>query len=211
MVSHPLTTGALFLVIGMLYERRHTRQIDDFGGIWKSAPMLTALFLIAMFAGIGLPGLLRVRRRVPRRWSARSPSHRWWAVVATTGVILAAVYMLWMFQRVFTGVPEGENATMHDVIAPRDRRRGAAARAVSLFIGLYSKPVIDRVEPTVKCVMRNFEREDRLQAAEAGPGPPPRGRGVNGVRSHDRGRHHHSRRRLVRDRADRHAWSRPAS
>ena len=55
MVSHPLTTGALFLVIGMLYERRHTRQIDAFGGIWKSAPKLTALFLIAIFAGIGLP------------------------------------------------------------------------------------------------------------------------------------------------------------
>ena len=83
MVSHPLTTGALFLVVGMLYERRHTREIAEFGGIWKSAPVLAALFLVATFAGIGLPGFSGLRRRVPRRCSARSSCHRWWAIVAT--------------------------------------------------------------------------------------------------------------------------------
>ena len=73
MLSHPLTTGSLFLVVGMLYERRHTREISEFGGIWKSAPVLTALFLVATFAGIGLPGFsgfvgefLAAGRCVPR-------------------------------------------------------------------------------------------------------------------------------------------------
>jgi NADH-quinone oxidoreductase subunit M len=156
MVSHPLTTGALFLVIGMLYERRHTRQIDAFGGIWSSAPKLTALFLIAMFAGVGLPafsGFVGEFLSLLGTFAA----HRWWAVVATSGVILGAVYMLWMFQRVFTGVPEGENATMADANG-RELLVVVPLLALSLFIGLYPKPVLDRVEPTVKCVMRNFEQ-----------------------------------------------------
>ena len=155
MVSHPLTTGALFLVIGMLYERRHTRQIDQFGGIWKSAPKLTAMFLVAMFAGIGLPAFSGFVGEFLALLGTFAV-HRWWGIVATTGVILGAVYMLWMFQRVFTGVPEGENAEMADangaemlIVVP--------LLALSLFIGLYPKPVLDRIEPTVKCVMRSFE------------------------------------------------------
>ena len=94
-------------------------------------------------------------------------AHRWWAVVATTGVILGAVYMLWMFQRVFTGVPEGENATMADANG-RELLVVIPLLALSLFIGLYPKPVLDRVEPTVKCVMSNFEQhaEFALPAVE---------------------------------------------
>jgi NADH-quinone oxidoreductase subunit M len=160
MVSHPLTTGALFLVIGMLYERRHTRMIDQFGGIWKSAPILTALFLIAMFAGIGLPGFSGFVGEFLSLLGTFT-IHRWYAVVATVGVILGAVYMLWMFQRVFTGVPEGENATMSDVNL-REVLVVVPLLALSLFIGLYSKPVLDRIEPTTKCVMANFERETHL-------------------------------------------------
>jgi NADH-quinone oxidoreductase subunit M len=76
-------------------------------------------------------------------------------------VILGAVYMLWMFQRVFTGVPEGDNATMTDATG-REMLIVVPLLALSLFLGLYSKPVIDRVEPTVKCVMRTFERETSL-------------------------------------------------
>lgn len=167
MVSHPLTTGALFLVVGMLYERRHTRQIDEFGGIWKSAPKLTALFLVATFAGIGLPafsGFVGEFLSLLGTFAA----HRWWAVVATTGVILGAVYMLWMFQRVFTGVPEGENATMADANG-RELLVVGPLLALSLFIGLYPQPVLDRVEPTVKCVMQNFEKraDIALPAAHA--------------------------------------------
>jgi NADH-quinone oxidoreductase subunit M len=157
MLSHPLTTGALFLVVGMLYERRHTRQIDDFGGIWKSAPILTACFLIATFAGIGLPGFSGFVGEFLALVGAFL-SHRWWAIVATAGVILAAVYMLWMFQRVFTGVPEGENAKLKDV-SVREVVVVAPLLALSLFIGLYPKPVIDRVEPTVERVMANFRHK----------------------------------------------------
>jgi NADH-quinone oxidoreductase subunit M len=160
MVSHPLTTGSLFLVVGMLYERRHTRQIDQFGGIWKSAPKLTALFLIALFAGIGLPAFSGFVGEFLSLLGAFI-AHRWWAVVATTGVILGAVYMLWMFQRVFTGVPEGENATMADANG-RELLVVIPLLALSLFIGIYPKPVIDRVEPTVKCALQNFEQHAKF-------------------------------------------------
>jgi NADH-quinone oxidoreductase subunit M len=160
MVSHPLTTGSLFLVIGMLYERRHTRMIDDFGGIWRSAPKITTLFLVATFAGIGLPGFSGFVGEFLSLLGAFT-IHRWWAVVATTGVILGAVYMLWMFQRVFTGVPEGENAELKDANG-RELFVVVPLLALSLFIGLYPKPVLDRIEPTAKCVMRTFERETDL-------------------------------------------------
>jgi NADH-quinone oxidoreductase subunit M len=157
MVSHPLTTGALFLVIGMLYERRHTREINAFGGIWRSAPILTALFLVAMFAGIGLPGFSGFIGEFLSLLGTFI-AHRWWAVVATTGVIFAAVYMLWMFQRVFTGAPEGENEKVRDVTV-REVVVVAPLLAASLFLGLYPKPVLDRVEPTVQRVIHNFERK----------------------------------------------------
>ncbi len=142
-------------VIGMLYERRHTREISDFGGIWKSAPVLTAFFLVATFAGIGLPGFSGFVGEFLALVGAFLV-HRWWAIVATAGVILAAVYMLWMFQRVFTGVPEGENAKLHDV-SIREIAVVAPLLALSLFIGIYPKPVIDRVEPTVERVMAEFK------------------------------------------------------
>jgi NADH-quinone oxidoreductase subunit M len=161
MLSHPLTTGSLFLVVGMLYERRHTREISEFGGIWKSAPVLTALFLVATFAGIGLPGFSGFVGEFLALVGAFL-AHRWWAIVATAGVILAAVYMLWMFQRVFTGVPEGANAKLKDV-SIREVVVVAPLLALSLFIGLYPKPVIDRVEPTVERVIANFRARTDYQ------------------------------------------------
>jgi len=155
MLSHPLTTGSLFLIVGMLYERRHTREISEFGGVWKSAPVLTALFLVATFAGIGLPGFSGFVGEFLALVGAFLAA-RWWAVVATAGVILAAVYMLWLFQRVFTGVPKGVNATLRDV-SIREIVVVAPLLAISLFIGIYPKPVIDRVEPTVERVIAEFK------------------------------------------------------
>jgi NADH-quinone oxidoreductase subunit M len=164
MLSHPLTTGALFLLVGMLYERRHTREISQFGGIWKSAPVLTAMFLIATFAGIGLPGFSGFIGEFLALVGAFLV-HRWWAIVATSGVILAAVYMLWTFQKVFTGVPEGENSKLKDV-SIREVVVVAPLLALSLFIGLYPKPVIDRVEPTVERVMANFQKKTDYKQPE---------------------------------------------
>src|SRR3989449_9530103 len=115
MLSHGVSTGALFLLVGVIYERRHTRMIADFGGLWKPLPVFAAVFLVVTLSSIGLPGtngfvgeflvLLRAFR-----------AQRWWAVIAATGVILSAVYMLWMFQRVMFGpVVHAENDKLSDL------------------------------------------------------------------------------------------------
>ena len=101
MINHGLSTGALFLLVGMIYERRHSRMIVDFGGLAKKMPIFATIFLIVTLSSIGLPGLngfvgefmILLGSFVGNAFS------KWYVVFATTGVILAAVYMLWMFQR----------------------------------------------------------------------------------------------------------------
>ena len=177
MISHGLTTGALFLLVGMLYERRHTRNIADFGGLWKPAPILGGLFLFTTFASIGLPGLSGFVGEFLALLGTFLV-HRPYAIVATTGVILAAIYMLWAFQRVFTGVPEGENATMRDLDF-REVVVVAPLLALSLFLGVYPKPVLDRVEPSVAVLVERVEACSDLGADEIDPtctpGPRPIG------------------------------------
>ncbi len=170
MFSHPLTTGALFLLLGMLYERRHTYEIEEYGGIWRPAPILTGLFLVAMFAGIGLPGFSGFVGEFLSLAGAFI-SERPWAVVGAVGVILSAVYMLWAFQRAFTGKPRGENVKVRDV-SVREIVVVAPLLAVSLFLGLYPKSVLDRVEPSVKRTIVNLElKSDFEEVRPAGEGP----------------------------------------
>ena len=99
MVNHGLSTGALFLLVGMIYERRHTRLIADYGGLWKVMPAFSVLFLIVTFSSIGLPGL----NGFVGEFLILVGAFQWnrpVAALATTGIIFAAVYMLWMYQRV---------------------------------------------------------------------------------------------------------------
>ena len=169
MVSHGLTTGALFLLVGILYERRHTRNIDDFGGVWKSAPRLGGIFLAVTFASIGLPGLSGFVGEFLSLLGAFL-TRRPYAVVATVGVILAAVYMLWAFQRVFTGEPEGENASVRDLDA-RELLTVVPLLAVSLVLGVYPKPLLERVEPSVTALIEHVEsRSDYREPGVAKPG-----------------------------------------
>ena len=102
MVSHGLSTGALFLLIGMIYDRRHTREIADFGGLWKPMPVFAVFFLVAMFSSIGLPGLNGFVGEFLILLGTFE-AHRIFAILAAIGIILGAVYMLWMYQRVMYG------------------------------------------------------------------------------------------------------------
>ena len=124
MVNHGLSTGALFLLVGVLYERRHTREIDAYGGIAGVVPVTTALFLVATLSSIGLPGLNGFVGEFLILLGTWTSPHRWWAVAAATGVILSAIYMLTLVQRVFwnpldaRGEPEADRHP-----AERARRR----------------------------------------------------------------------------------------
>jgi len=164
MVSHPLTTGALFLLVGMIDERRHTRELDELGGLWRSVPVLSSLFLVAVFASIGVPGLSGFVGEFLALLGAFLHD-RPYAVVATVGVILSAVYLLWAYKRAFTGKPEGENASLRDV-SIRELATVVPLLAFSLFLGLYPQPVLERVEPTMRRYVENFERKTDYREPE---------------------------------------------
>jgi len=119
MINHGLSTGALFLIVGMLYERRHTREIAAFGGLWKAIPVFSVFFLISMLSSVGLPGLNGfVGEFLILLGTWRSCT--WACTLAATGVILGAVYLLWMFQRVMQGpLDRPENQRLQD-LTPRE-------------------------------------------------------------------------------------------
>src|SRR5204863_4273955 len=125
----------------------HTREIAAFGGLWKSIPIFAGLFIATAFASIGLPGFSGFIGEFLSLLGAFLTS-RWYAVVATTGVILAAVYLLWAVQRAFTGEPEEKNAATRD-IGFREICTVAPLLGLSLFLGFYPKPVLDRLQPSV--------------------------------------------------------------
>ena len=161
MINHGLSTGALFLLVGMIYDRRHTREISQLSGLQKVAPVMAGVFTLVMMSSVGLPGLngfvgeflILVGTFV---------THRWWAVVGSTGVILAALYLLWAYQRVFHGRPEGDNATFVDMTW---RERGVIAPLLILivFIGVYPKPLLDRINPSVQRVLGNVTAQTQYQ------------------------------------------------
>ena len=155
MVNHGVSTGALFLLVGMIYERRHTREISELGGLQKPAPMLAAVFTVVMLSSIGLPGLNGFVGELLVLLGAFN-AHRWWAVVAAAGVILAAVYLLWAYQRVFHGPASGANAEMPD-LRWREGLLMVPFLAAIVFMGVYPKPVIDRIEPAVDAIVAHVE------------------------------------------------------
>ncbi len=155
MLSHGLTTGALFLLVGMLYDRRHTYELSQFRGLWKAVPVFGGLFVAATFASIGLPGFSGFVGEFLSLLGAFLTS-RWYAVVAATGVILAAVYLLWAVQRAFTGEPDDENGKTRE-IGFRELCTVAPLLGLSLFLGFYPKPVLDRVQPSVAALVAQVD------------------------------------------------------
>jgi len=160
MVNHGLSTGALFLLVGMLYERRHTRQISDFGGVARPMPVYAAFFGIVTMSSIGLPmlnGFVGEFLILLGTFLAAP----WMAVFATSGVVLAAAYMLWMYRRVMFGpVDKEENRSLIDL----DLREKLVMLAVVIpivWIGLYPEALLRRIEPSVIELIEQVERGNR--------------------------------------------------
>ena len=165
MVNHGVSTGALFLMVGMIYERRHTRQISDLRGIQQVAPVFAAAFTVVMLSSIGVPGLNGFVGEYLVLIGAFLTA-RWWVVVAATGVILAALYLLWAYQRVFHGEPDEDNRSF-----PELRWREAMTLlpfiAVIVFTGVYPKPMLERIEPAVHDLIEHIS--DRTGYVEPQP------------------------------------------
>jgi NADH-quinone oxidoreductase subunit M len=177
MLSHGVSTGGLFLIVGMLSDRRHTRQIAEYGGLKKVMPHLVAAFLIVTLASIGLPGLNGFVGEFlillgAFRWDPRL------AAFAATGVILSATYMLWMFQRVNYGpVTNEKNATLPD-LRPREWAVIVPIIAVAVLMGVLPNLFLRPIEPSVERILSHYHpgAPSRIQAAASpqsrAPSPP---------------------------------------
>lgn len=164
MVNHGLSTGALFLIVGMIYDRRHTRMIKDFGGIAKVVPVFTVMFMIATFSSIGLPGLNGFVGEfliLMGSFNSEVLDNYAFAIFATTGVILAAVYMLWMFQRVMFGsLKHEENKSLVDLNA---REVGLLVPLVIFMVWIGVRPVdYTRYSEVMVDKMINDSEEKRI-------------------------------------------------
>ena len=152
MVNHGLSTGALFLLVGVLYERTHTREIDAYGGIAGVVPVTTALFLIATLSSIGLPGLNGFVGEFLILVGTWTSPHRWWAVAGATGVILSAIYMLALVQRVFWNpLVHEENKTLKE-IRPSELIAASILVVLMVWIGVRPNEVLDRLGASVEAL-----------------------------------------------------------
>ncbi|HVF07228.1 MAG TPA: proton-conducting transporter membrane subunit, partial [Actinomycetota bacterium] len=162
----------LFLVFGMLYERTHTREIAELGGIVHATPWLAGAYVIAMLSSIGLPGLNNFVGEFLVLLGTFSVD-RVLASIAIVGVILSAIYMLWSYQRAFQGPVQPRWASLPD-ISWREGALVAPIVVAMLWIGLHPSPVLERLRPTAEQVSQRLMSESSAaDVAAAGSGEAP--------------------------------------
>jgi NADH-quinone oxidoreductase subunit M len=176
MLNHGVSTGALFLFVGMIYERRHTRMISDFGGLARPMPWFSALFVIASLSSIGLPflnGFVGEFLIMLGSWTSSAVQHAWiFTMLAGTGVIWAAVYMLWMLQRVVFGTTTSEtNAKLKDLNI-REFALVMPLLGLMLFMGVYPAPFLNRARASIAATRRFLvspQANDTVDVAREAP------------------------------------------
>jgi NADH-quinone oxidoreductase subunit M len=156
MINHGLSTGALFLMVGMIYERRHTRLIAEFGGLWQVIPAFSALFLVVVLSSVGLPGLNGFVGEFLVLVGAFQVSP-WLTALATTGIIFAAVYLLWMYQRVVFGeITHEANRRLAD-LTPREWAVLVPVLVFIVWIGVYPTAFTGKTEATIAALLAQVE------------------------------------------------------
>ncbi len=175
MINHGVSTGALFLLVGIVYERRHNRLIAEYGGIAKVMPLYAMFFMIMTMSSIGLPTLNGFIGEFTILIGAFN--HSWvWALFAATGIVLGAGYMLWMYQRVFFGdLTNEKNKDLKD-LNRREQWTLIPLIVIAFWIGLYPKPFFRIMEPTVTHLLQRIEA--------AAPEKPERPAALKAVSEH---------------------------
>jgi NADH-quinone oxidoreductase subunit M len=165
MINHGISTGALFLLVGIIYERRHTREISEYGGLAKVMPVYATLFLITALSSLGLPALNGFIGEFTILIGVANVNI-WWAVFAGTGIILGAAYLLWLYQRVFWGPLENpKNQNLVDVkLFGREGWTLLPLVACMIWIGVYPKPFFEILDKPVTYIVQKvdpgyYERE----------------------------------------------------
>jgi NADH-quinone oxidoreductase subunit M len=166
MLNHGLSTGALFLIVGILYERAHSREIKDFGGVSRPMPVLSAFFLIAILSSMGLPGLNGFVGEITCFFGIFT-ANKVYAVLGLTTVILTAAYLLWMFQRVMHGPVANER-----IASFRDMNKREIAYLIPIIIlmfwmGLYPQTFLRKIEPSVVQYINLIKNERRVIVQKA--------------------------------------------
>jgi NADH-quinone oxidoreductase subunit M len=186
MLAHGISTGGLFLGVGLLYDRRHTRRLADFGGLWAKTPVFAACFLVIVLASVGLPGLcgfigeflvLIGTFTANKVWAGVGmvgffPYPRLMGAISATAVILAAMYLLTMYQKIFFGPldkPENRDAHVRDIHGREVWVFGIVIVA-ALVMGIWPKPILDRSEKSVQAFISGYR--DRLAEARRVPDAP---------------------------------------
>ena len=149
MVNHGFSTGALFLVMGYLVSRRGSKRISDFGGVQKVAPLLTGVFLLAGLSGLALPGMSSFISEflvLAGTFAVNQPA----AIIATLGIVVAAVYILWLYQRMMTGVPSKEAAETVTEISRREMIAIAPVLAIIIALGFAPQFALNLINPAVE-------------------------------------------------------------
>jgi NADH-quinone oxidoreductase subunit M len=185
MLGHGISTGGLFLAVGLLYDRRHTRKLGDFGGLWKQTPVFAACFLVIVLASVGLPGLcgfigeflvLLGTFTANTSWSHNGlvgyfPAPKLMGGIAATAVILSAMYLLTMYQKLMFGpLDKPENKTVRDIHGRETWVFGIVVVA-AVVMGLAPQPILSRSEKSVDAFINGYR--DRLQEARRAPDAPP--------------------------------------
>ena len=171
MLNHGVSTGALFLIVGFIYERRHTRLITDFGGLSKQMPIFATIFMIVTLSSIGLPGTNGFVGEFLVLLGGFESTLRWYTVVAASGVILSAVYMLWMFQRVMFGeLDNPKNQKLLDLNA-REIVIMVPLVALIFIMGVYPNPFIEKMDPAIRKLVAQT-RPAGMTAQQAPPVMP---------------------------------------
>lgn len=167
MINHGLTTGALFLLVGIIYERRHTKLIADFGGLASSMPVFAGMFLFIAFASIGLPTLNGFVGEFLILIGSY-PTLPLYTVIAAVGVILAAVYLLWAYERVFTGkLTNPANQGLSD-LSVGETLVFVPIVALIILLGVYPKVALDVIEPSTDAVLARIEATTGYVAPDPG-------------------------------------------
>jgi NADH-quinone oxidoreductase subunit M len=153
MVNHGISTGALFLLVGMIYERRHTREMSEYGGLWKAMPIFGGISLVVVLSSVGLPGLngfVGEFTILLGAFGSKVFGSPWFAGIATLGVILAAAYLLKMFEKTFLGpITKEENKSLKDLNL-REIITMVPLLALIFWLGIYPQPFFNLINPAVE-------------------------------------------------------------